>query len=73
MIEKFKNQYNLKYIDFDDCYQSCYVAFLKCLEKFNSDGIFYSYVMSAIENVLHRMMDKEIKYNNYGKNDFWWR
>ena len=42
----------LKYIDFEDCYQSCFVAFLKCIENFNKEGIFYSYVMSAVENVL---------------------
>ena len=64
MIEKCKNEYNLKYIDFEDCYQSCFVAFLKCIENFNKEGIFYSYVMSAVENVLHRLMEKEVKSNN---------
>ena len=64
MIEKAKNVNHLKYLDFDDFYHSCYIALIKCIDNFNNEGIFYSYVMAAIENVIGRLLEKENRYKN---------
>ena len=59
IIGKKAAQYNVKNVDFDDIYQTCYITFLTCLERFDGNYIFYSYIINAIENVLIRLMHLE--------------
>jgi RNA polymerase sigma factor (sigma-70 family) len=64
LIEKTKRIYNVKYFSFDDIYHTCYISFLRCIENFNGESVFYSYVMSAMENVIYRVMEKEVKHTS---------
>lgn len=64
MVEKTKNINHFSYLSFDDFYHSCYIALVKCIDNFNNEGIFYSYVMSAFENIIARLFEKENKYKN---------
>ena len=64
LIERVKNKYGIKRMEFDDYYQTSYIAFLKCIERFDDTYIFYNYIMQAVENVLIREVEKEKKYNS---------
>ena len=59
IIEKKSRIYNLKNLDFEDIYHSCYITFLKCIENFDEEHIFYSYLIEAIEFTLVRLLHKE--------------
>jgi len=61
VIEKSKNKYSVRRIDFEDIYHACFIAFMKCVEKFDDEYIFYSYVIKSIENVILREIKKETK------------
>ena len=65
IIEKSRRANNLGSICFDDYYHECYITFLKCLDRYDGNGIFFSYVMVSLENFVKRLMEKEIKYSAY--------
>lgn len=46
-------------VNYDDYYQDCFIVFLKCLESYDEDYNFYSYLKQAIEKCIRRKINKE--------------
>ena len=61
VIDKMRNKYGIRPLYFDDIYNSCYIAFMKCIEMYNGEYIFYSYFIRSVENVVLREIKKETK------------
>lgn len=54
-----------EYIDFDDCFQESFLAFLLCLERYDGEaGNFYFFVKRTVER---KLLDKfiKVKSNRY--------
>lgn len=53
------------YLDFDDLFQDCFLAFLGCIERYENDkGNFYFYVRRAMERKIKDKIDIIMKMND---------
>lgn len=55
-----------EYLDFDDLFQDCFLAFLGCIERYETDrGNFYFYVRKAMERKVKDKIEMAIKSNDF--------
>lgn len=52
-------------VNYDDYYQDCFVVFLRCLETYDDEYNFYSYVKKAVEKNIYRRISKDKIMMNY--------
>ena len=53
-----------EYIDFDDLFHDCFLAFLVCIEKYDQyKGNFYFYVRTSVERKIHDKLELQRKIN----------
>lgn len=60
LINSFFEKKSIKGLDYEDYFHDCFIVFLKCLKLFDEEYNFYSYVTSAIEKELKKLIKKEI-------------
>lgn len=61
MINKFANINGISKLDYEECYQDCFIVFLKCLDYY--DGFnFLNYVTTAVFNKLYKILKRNQNY-----------
>ena len=64
IVHSFAMKYNLTNIDYEDFVSEGFIVFLKCIERYDDDYNFYSYVVESIERKLFKLIKKESLYLN---------
>lgn len=62
LIKRFDFKKLSDYLDYDDCFQECFIVFLKCIERFDEEYNFYNYLNRAINHHMIRL--KKAKERN---------
>ena len=59
MINAFATKNCINKLDYEECYQDCFIVFLKCLNGFDNEHNFYSYLSNAIYRRLKTLYSKK--------------
>lgn len=61
IINSMASKFMISDLDYEDCFQDCFIVFLKCLDMFDDDYNFYNYLFGAITKDFGRKLQKDRK------------